>query len=374
MSENINYPDIYKRRPLIIIRKGSYSLWFKRNWFLLALISFAFSGICLSILLLFEPCEEKIEIYYTNSSYIVNETFYENKTIVKNITNYENITFIDNVTIYENVSSFDTFNMTYNVTHNITYDVNRNISYNITQNITYNVSYEMLHNITYNITQNITYNISYDLIQNITYNITQNITYNNTYNNTLNITTYLNKTINTTEYYNYSEQIPVDVMVSLDSSYSVNNEQWKDENQAARALLVSLRNELNSSMKAGLSVWANEGVIRKNLSDFPNTSYIHNYNASRLPYCSHVKGPYSTYAQSLSKNYCSNMFKYDSNQIWGITGVYTYYAQALLNCVNGFNNKSQEDSFKLCIIITDGVISEDTIKQCESNVLVETNL
>ena len=45
----------------------------------------------------------------------------------------------------------------------------------------------------------------------------------------------------------------------------------------------------------------------------------------------------------------------------GLIGVHTYYYQALLKCFEELT--SDEDAFKLCVVVTDGQISEDRHQQ-----------
>jgi hypothetical protein len=66
-------------------RKGTCSLWLKRNWLLLALFALALASAGLSIALFIEPCEKKTEYTTHNTSTIVNLTSFENITVLENV-------------------------------------------------------------------------------------------------------------------------------------------------------------------------------------------------------------------------------------------------------------------------------------------------
>ena len=42
-------------------RKGSCSLWLKRNWVLMSLVGLALASAALSVLLYLEPCDKKTQ-------------------------------------------------------------------------------------------------------------------------------------------------------------------------------------------------------------------------------------------------------------------------------------------------------------------------
>ena len=368
-------------------RHGTCTLWAKRNWLLICLISLACSGVISSMLLLFEPCNKTTHTLYTNITRLVNTTAYENKTLLmnntnllnttKNVSTYQNISFVVNETISYNMTyntshyiwTNMTHNMTRNVTRNITYDAIYNITYNVTQNVTYNNTYEIVKNITYNVTQNITYNTTFDMFHNISYNTTLNVTYNETYNISVNVSTFYNSTFLTTSRQNYTKQLPVDVMLALDSSYSVDNDAWEAENKAGKELLSNFAKTVHSSLQTGISVWANDGKVRMSLANYSSNIFQKN-QIQRLPYCSIVPNPYSSFAKSTSNTYCIDKWGYKENEKWGLTGVYTYYAQALLTCINEFSVHSQNNSYKLCIVVTDGIISEDAFHQCGTHTMI----
>ena len=49
-------------------RKGTCSLWLKRNWLLIGLLMLALWGLVLSVLLFLEPCDKKTKFSSTNVS------------------------------------------------------------------------------------------------------------------------------------------------------------------------------------------------------------------------------------------------------------------------------------------------------------------
>ena len=65
-------------------RKGSYSLWLKRNWVLLSLLGLALASAALSVLLYLEPCDKKTQYDTQNITTVVNVTSYENITVMEN--------------------------------------------------------------------------------------------------------------------------------------------------------------------------------------------------------------------------------------------------------------------------------------------------
>ena len=66
-------------------RKGTSSLWLKRNWLLVALFALALASAGLSIRLFIVPCEKKTEYTTHNTSTIVNLTSFENITVLENV-------------------------------------------------------------------------------------------------------------------------------------------------------------------------------------------------------------------------------------------------------------------------------------------------
>ena len=66
-------------------RKGTSSLWLKRNWLLIALFALALASAGLSIALFIEPCEKKTSYETTNITTVVNLTTYENRTVLENV-------------------------------------------------------------------------------------------------------------------------------------------------------------------------------------------------------------------------------------------------------------------------------------------------
>ena len=65
-------------------RKGSCSLWLKRNWVLMSLLGLALASAALSVLLYLEPCDKKTQYDTQNTTTVVNVTSYENITKVEN--------------------------------------------------------------------------------------------------------------------------------------------------------------------------------------------------------------------------------------------------------------------------------------------------
>ncbi|KAH8091159.1 hypothetical protein JL720_6044 [Aureococcus anophagefferens] len=265
---------VYGTRRIGKGRKGTCSLWLKRNWLLMIMVLMAIAGVVLSILLFLEPCDKKTKYDTTNVTSIQNVTTVVNVTTVENVTSYFNETHAYNVTSY------------FNETH----------AYNVTTEVMVEVE--------------------------------------------------------------VSQQQAVDVVVALDSSNSVSADGWTDENAAARTLLRGLRNDLESDMAAGLSVWANDGVVRMELAAVADADAVDAYDADRVPYCSAVPA-----SGSQNQAQCVDTFGYAPSGTWAMTGVYTYYSQALLSCIDELAARGRNDSFQLCIIITDGVISEDSYAQ-----------
>ena len=66
-------------------RKGTCSLWLKRNWLLLALFALALASAGLSIRLFIVPCDQKTSYETTNITTIVNMTSYFNQTVLENV-------------------------------------------------------------------------------------------------------------------------------------------------------------------------------------------------------------------------------------------------------------------------------------------------
>lgn len=171
----------------------------------------------------------------------MNVTTYENETRLENVTIRENVTVLENRTTFANVS----------------YQVNQTVTTNVTTNVTY------------------------DVVYNVTYNVTTNVTFNET--TTLHSST------------NYSEQAPVDVVVALDASGSVNNLEWADENEAARALLSGLRDEINSSLYAGMAQWATDSEVYVEMQALVDESGVASYD---VPVSQRLTG-FTWYAQAL---------------------------------------------------------------------------
>ena len=65
-------------------RKGTSSLWLKRNWVLLALFALALASAGMSVRLFIVPCEKKTEYTTHNTSTIVNVTSFENVSVLEN--------------------------------------------------------------------------------------------------------------------------------------------------------------------------------------------------------------------------------------------------------------------------------------------------
>ena len=65
-------------------RKGSCSLWLKRNWVLMSLVGLAAASAALSVLLYLEPCDKKREYTTHNTTSVINVTSYANRTVLEN--------------------------------------------------------------------------------------------------------------------------------------------------------------------------------------------------------------------------------------------------------------------------------------------------
>ena len=121
-------------------RKGSCSLWLKRNWVLMSLVGLALAAAALSVLLYLEPCDEKTQYTTHNTSTIINVTSFENRSVLENarprrgnlnaarrrrrtkqhptqVTIRETIIELDNVTTRENVSVVVNETVLYNATY-----------------------------------------------------------------------------------------------------------------------------------------------------------------------------------------------------------------------------------------------------------------
>ena len=147
--------------------------------------------------------------------------------------------------------------------------------------------------------------MTYDVLRNVTYDVTFNETYNVTYNTTINVTEYVNVTTEVTSTYNVTSQQPVDVVVALDASWSVSDADWAVENTAGRELLRGLRNTLASDLRAGVAVWANDGVMRQALTHVDDEATIDAMaDVQRLPYCVAVPEPHSARAEQFSSHLC----------------------------------------------------------------------
>ena len=66
-------------------RKGTSSLWLKRNWLLLALFALALASAGMSVRLYIVPCDKKTSYETTNTTTVVNLTSYENVTVLENV-------------------------------------------------------------------------------------------------------------------------------------------------------------------------------------------------------------------------------------------------------------------------------------------------
>ena len=66
-------------------RKGSCSLWLKRNWVLMSLVGLAAASAALSVLLYLEPCDKKTEYTTHNTTSVINVTSYANRTVLENV-------------------------------------------------------------------------------------------------------------------------------------------------------------------------------------------------------------------------------------------------------------------------------------------------
>ena len=66
-------------------RKGTNSLWLKRNWLLVALFALALASAGMSVRLYIVPCEKKTSYETTNTTTVVNLTSYENVTVLENV-------------------------------------------------------------------------------------------------------------------------------------------------------------------------------------------------------------------------------------------------------------------------------------------------
>ena len=201
-------------------------------------------------------------------------------------------------------------------------------------------------------------------LENVT--TTENVTYD------VNVTyTYL---VNVTK--EITSQQPVDVVLALDASHSVSDSSWAAENQAGRELLRGLRDALTGDLRAGVAVWANDGAVRQTLTEVDEATVDAMADFARLPYCGAVPGPYSPKAEQYSQAFCEgdppgvqdadHAYDLRHDSTMGLIGVHTYYAQALLKCFEELTG--DEDAFKLCVVVTDGQISEDRYAQCDAGV------
>ena len=66
-------------------RKGTSSLWLKRNWLLVALFALALASAGMSVRLYIVPCDKKTEYTTHNTSTIVNVTSFENVSVLENV-------------------------------------------------------------------------------------------------------------------------------------------------------------------------------------------------------------------------------------------------------------------------------------------------
>jgi hypothetical protein len=171
-------------------------------------------------------------------------------------------------------------------------------------------------------------------------------------------------------------QQPVDVVIALDASHSVSDSSWAAENQAGRELLRGLRDSLTGDLRAGVAVWANDGAVRQTLTEVDEATVDAMADFARLPYCGAVPGPYSPKAEQYSQAFCEgdppgvqdadHAYDLRHDSTMGLIGVHTYYAQALLKCFEELTGA--DDAFKLCVVVTDGQISEDRYAQCDAGI------
>ena len=120
-------------------RKGTCSLWLKRNWVLLALFALALASAGLSIRLYIVPCDEKTSYETTNTTTIVNVTSYFNETVLENVTVTETVLQLENVTTTENV--------TYDVNVSYTYLVNVTKEYTSQQPVDVVIALDASHSV-----------------------------------------------------------------------------------------------------------------------------------------------------------------------------------------------------------------------------------
>ena len=92
-------------------RKGTSSLWLKRNWLLVALFALALASAGMSVRLFIVPCDKKTSYETTNTTTIVNLTSYFNQTVLENVTVTETVLQLENVTTRENVTREISYNV-----------------------------------------------------------------------------------------------------------------------------------------------------------------------------------------------------------------------------------------------------------------------
>ena len=216
-----------------------------------------------------------------------------------------------------------------------------------------------------NVTRNVTTEVSYNATRNVT--VSHNVTVVENVTSVVNVT---NTTVS---------QQPVDVVVALDSSASVGDDGWLDENEAARTLLEGLRENLAGNMSAGMSVWAAAKAVRIELAALADVGAIAAFAVDRLPYCTEldfspdtydidfdVDGVIDYYSTTYSNIWCasSSYGGHNTSQSdYATTGTATHYTQALLSCDEEFAARGADGSFKLCMVVSDGGIMEDRFAQ-----------
>ena len=92
-------------------RKGTSSLWLKRNWLLVALFALALASAGMSVRLFIVPCDKKTSYETTNTTNIVNVTSYFNQTRLENVTVTETVLQLENITTSENVTKEISYNV-----------------------------------------------------------------------------------------------------------------------------------------------------------------------------------------------------------------------------------------------------------------------
>lgn len=199
---------------------------------------------------------------------------------------------------------------TTNTTANVTVVYNASVLLNVTENVTFFANETVFSNATYNVSQLVNATVNVTTVHNVT--TVRNVT------TVVNATTVRNVTT-----VSVARQ-DVDAVSMLDTSGSMSASDFKEGLEATRTIFSTLLGSLNSTLAVGLGKWGTGHVVETPLARVENASQIAALNMTR-------------------------------DTEW------TFYAHALLGCLDEFEARGRNGSFQLCQISMDGGIFDDNV-------------